>query len=157
MYPQMITIKICASRYYKGLQNMRTFRDVKNGGIMHDKGQLHEEIPNCPGSEIQYKINNFPQMKRKFSQNTSFQSKKQFSIFRKFLNNKIHCRFYGQNYVLDFSCMVWECISKRNGKVGIDLLSLTTGGKRKSAKTKETNKNNIYFNLLLRVILKINR
>ena len=107
---------------------MRTSRDVKNGGIMQDKGQLHEEIPNCPGSEIQYQINNFPDMKRKFSQKTSFQSKRQFSIFRKLPNNKIHCRFYWQNYVLDFSCMVWECISKRNGKLGIDLLSLTTGG-----------------------------
>ncbi|KAK9226300.1 hypothetical protein WN943_011347 [Citrus x changshan-huyou] len=40
---------------------------------MQDKGQLHEEIPNCPGSEIQYQINNFRDVKRKFSQKTSFQ------------------------------------------------------------------------------------
>ncbi|KAK9196072.1 hypothetical protein WN943_004200 [Citrus x changshan-huyou] len=32
---------------------MRTSKDVKNGGIMQERGQPHEELPNCPSKKAQ--------------------------------------------------------------------------------------------------------
>lgn len=51
-----------------------------------------------------------------------------FSSLEDCQNNKIPFRFYIYINVLDFICMVGECISIniRNGKLGIDLLSLLT-------------------------------